>query len=98
MPKVRVYYTGPICRTARNRDEWAALPADGVQVVVVEEPPSPPYPDRHQTGFVFCGKTHYTYYTGVDVYDPLEYGIPKYGELIGDTEYLEIWSLAYADD
>lgn len=80
-----------------GQQDWEAAPSTDVQVIVVFEPrPEPPnLPDRFTTGFVFTHRQDVTFYTGVDDYDPLNYGSFKSGSLLSDSEYLSVWELAY---
>jgi len=80
--------------TGSSRKEWLSAPDDDVQVVVVYEPPPTPKPDRFLTGYVGCGDKERTFYTGVDSYDPLGYGVAKGGRLLEDTHYQRVWGLA----
>lgn len=93
----RIYYADGSVFNGETGLNWKAAPLEGVQVVVVREPPSDPAPDRHATGFVGCGRGDFTFYTGVDNYDPLSYGEAKRGLLMPDIEYHAIWDRAYGD-
>ncbi len=93
----KIYYEDLVV-SGSTRKQWIEAPNDGVQVVVVMQPPTPPYPDRVKTGFCFCGKADRTFYTGVSQYDPLGYDHKKSGLLLPDDEYLKVWERAYGDD
>jgi len=92
----RIYYKDAVI-SGSSKQEWVEAPDEGVQVVVMLEPPSRPYPDRRSTGFVFSGRTDYTFYTGVDQFDPLGYGV-KTGAWLSDEDYARVWERAYGDD
>lgn len=98
MPRWRIYFgDGSIAEGSTGR-QWRRARNDDVQVVVVFTPPPQPAPDRFVTGYVGCGRKDRTFYTGVDEYDPLDYGTVKRGRLISDEDYLAIWGRAYGND
>ena len=71
--------------------DWPLL-TDGVQYVIVHEPPPEPRPNRFLTGYVARPSwRHVTIYTGVDRYDPFETGFVKHGSLLPDDEYAALW-------
>ncbi len=76
-------------------------PNDGVQVIVVQEPPPDPFPvaERFTNGIVGCNRLKPTvrFYTGVDSYDPLAYGKSKSGTMMERPAYDAIWARAYGD-
>lgn len=96
----RIYYGDGTRADGANKADWQVAPASGVQVVCVLDTAPTPLPDRFETGFVHCQllRPGRAYYTGVDEYDPLGYGVAKAGSLIAAAAYLEIWDRAYADD
>jgi len=95
--KWKIYYHDSVFE-GTTLEEWIAAPDDGVQVVVIEAPwPEPPYPDRFETGWVSCARRDKQFYTGVDEYDPLGYGVKKFGSLLSDEDYFAIWDKAYGD-
>ncbi len=79
-------------------EDWIKAPESGVQVVIIHELPSSPFPDKFTTGFCFNGNQRKTFFTGVDLYDPLNYGIKKKGSLISNNDYMKIWELANGND
>lgn len=83
--------------TGSSRDAWIRAPDEGVQVVTVMQKPSFPYPNRRVTGYVHCIREGRTLYTGVDKYDPLDYGHVKFGSLLSDNEYSKVWDRAYGN-
>ena len=93
----RIYYENSVV-SGSTWKEWIKARDEGVQVVVAMQSPAPPYPDRVEAGFCFCGKTDRTFYTGANQYDPLGYGHMKFGALLSDKEYLKVWEMAYGDD
>jgi len=99
MPHFRIYYSNSTYDGDTQQD-WVNAPDQEVQVIAVFEPePQPPnLPDRFLTGFVFSGRKDRTFYTGVDDYDPLNFGSYKYGSLLPRSEYDAIWDLAYGDN
>ena len=94
----RIYYSGGMVVNGATPLEWKDAPAEDVQVVVVLSPPPLVPPDRFRTGYVHCGRKDRTFYTGVDEYDPLGYGQPKFGSLLSDDDYFAIWDRAYGDN
>lgn len=99
MSHFKIYYSDSVYEGDGQQD-WVNAPDQDVQVVVVmEHRPEPPnLPDRFTTGFVYTAKNSSTFYTGVDDYDPMNYGSIKYGALLPDAEYFAIWDLAYGDN
>ena len=100
MPNWRIYYPDDIVVEGQSSADWRAAPNDRVQVICVLEPAPMPFPSRHETGFVACQflKPDRAYYTGVDEYDSLGYGVVKTGSLLSDQNYFEIWDRAYGSD
>jgi hypothetical protein len=96
MSRWRIYYSASTF-DGETQQDWEAAPSTDVQVIVVFEPrPEPPnLPDRFTTGFVFTHRQDVTFYTGIDDYDPLNYGSFKSGSLLSDTDYLSVWEQAY---
>lgn len=93
----KIYYKNSVI-SGSTKKAWIKARSDGVQVVVVMQPPTPPYPDRVKTGFCFCGRADRAFYTGVNEYDPLRYGHIKSGSLLSDLKYAKVWERAYGDD
>lgn len=92
----RIYYDDPLQDyVGENQEDWIKVPVDGVQVIVLYEPPKIPhwtYPYNDKVVTV----TDRQLWTGLDVYDPFGWGI-KYGSLISDKDYLDIWIRACTD-
>ena len=98
MVKWRIFYgDGRVSEGSTGR-QWRRARDDDVQVVVVLAPPPVPPPDRFATGYVGCARKDCTFYTGVDKYDPLDYGTIKRGKLLSDDVYRVIWERAYGDN
>lgn len=72
----------------RTEDDWLSMPDDGVQIVVRWEPTD----YRGWEGISGDREV----WTGVDVYDPFDWG-PKTGTLLSDDDYLAIWEQMKAD-
>lgn len=99
MPGWSIYYASGAVVSGKSKRAWKAAPDTGVQVVVVRDPPPTPRPDRYATGYVECSalKPDVPSYTGVDIYDPLDYGAPKKGALMDRAAYDAIWGRASGD-
>jgi len=95
--KWKIYYANNLVVEGESKEDWLNAPNYGVQVVVVLSPPPEPKPDRFKTGYVVCGRTDCTFYTGVDWFDPLFFGAPKEGQLLSDEDYFNIWDIAYGN-
>ncbi len=95
MSTVVIYYEDhrAVCN---NVDDWLNEPQDGVQYVVLNEPPPTPHPDRFATGFVACGLNHCQIFTGVDQYTVNNWPV-KLGHKISDEKYRELWDIVLAD-
>ena len=74
-----------------TKDAWTAAPDEGVQVVVELCADAPVRWDCD--GKVVRDRK---LWTGDDEYDPWGWGV-KYGKLISDEEYFEIWRRACND-
>lgn len=92
-----IYYADGRVVQGGTKADWLAASDEGVQVVVVDGPPPEPRPDRFKTGYVGTGRADRAFYTGVDNYDPLDYGRMKRGSLLPDAAYRAIWERAYGD-
>lgn len=95
----KIYYTDGSVVEGSSKQNWLAAPDTGVQVVaVLQSPPtSENLPDRLKTGYVHCGRKDRMLFTGVDWFDPLNFGHLKEGELMSDEDYFAIWDRAYGD-
>lgn len=92
MPEWRIYYSDGSVVTGRRAKDWRRAPADGVQVVVLMEPPAIPRWTYEADGIPVVVKDRQLW-TGEDEYDPFGWGA-KRGELIDDEDYFAIWNRA----
>lgn len=83
----RIYYSGSVV-TGKTREDWAAAPADDVQVIVLYEP-------TDYRGWRGVNGDRQLW-TGDDFFDPFGWGA-KEGRLIPDADYFAIWEQAIAD-
>jgi hypothetical protein len=94
----QIYYEDFVYDGISSTD-WKNAPAKGVQVVLVFVQVhllNGRFPDRFETGYVHCGATEAVPFTGVNYYDPLNFGIKKEGTLMDEKEYFKIWERARA--
>lgn len=82
-----IYYRRRVVHGA-GRYAWLAAPDHGVQVIVEWRKP-----DQLAGELKWAGVSDRLLWTGEDEFDPFGYGV-KYGLLIPDAEYFDIWERA----
>lgn len=92
----RIYYSDGSYIEGESRDEWLSAPDNGVQVVVLMEPPQTPHRTykKHGANVVVTDRQ---LWDGVDEYDPFGWGI-KHGQLLDDAAFFAIWEAACGDN
>ena len=101
MPSFVIYYADGTTASGSAKRDWVQAPNEGVQYVVILDPPPEPFPipERFVTGIVGCNRLYpgITVFTGVDEYDPAGFGKTKTGTLIEDEPYRAMWARLLAD-
>ena len=94
MPKWRIYYENETCIRGTKQAEYLAAPDNGVQVIVLMEPPAS---DNRRWFCAGLGAIEdRQLWTGEDFYDPFGWG-KKEGSLIPGATYHRIWKRACGD-